>query len=188
MKAGVPVVFVALTLLAGCVPQQQYQQEVQQNQQLLYMNETYQNLNKNLESEVKSDQVQIKQLKNRLQVTMVNEILFPEGGWEVGRQGIEVLNKVAPSLQNLSGKQIVIQGYTDNLPVEGTLRNRFPTNWELSAARATNVVRHLQTQGLDPSILAAEAFGEYHPVAPNDTPEGRRKNRRINIVIEDQDM
>lgn len=188
MKVRIPLALLAFTLCAGCVPQQQYQQEVQQNQQLLYMNETYQNLNKNLESEVKSDQVQIKQLKNRLQVTMVNEILFSEGGWEVGRHGIDVLNKVAPSLQSLNGKQIIVQGYTDNLPVEGTLRNRFPTNWELSGARATNVVRHLQTQGVDPSTLAAEAFGEYHPLAPNDTPEGRRKNRRINIVIEDQDM
>ena len=188
MKAKVAVALISLSLLAGCVPQQQYQQEVQENQQLQYMNGTYQNLNKSLETEVKSDQVEIKQLKNKLQVTLVNEILFPEGGWEVGRQGIEVLNKVAPSLQNLNGKQVVVQGYTDNLPVEGTLKARFPTNWELSAARACNVVRHLQTQGVDPAILAAEAFGEYHPVASNDSEQGRRKNRRINIVIEDAGM
>ncbi len=181
------VALLALPLLAGCVPQQQYQQEVQQNQQLLYMNQTYENLNKNLESEVKNDQVEIKQLKNRLQVTMVNDILFAEGGWEVGRQGVEVLAKVAPSLQNLSGKEVVVEGYTDNLPVEGTLRSRFPTNWELSAARACNVVRHLQSQGVDPAMLAAEGFGQYRPVASNDTPEGRHKNRRINIVIEDRD-
>ena len=69
-----------------------------------------------------------------------------------------------------------------------TLRARFPTNWELSADRATNIVRHLQTLGLDPSMLVAEAFGQYHPIASNETPEGRRKNRRINIVIEDSDL
>jgi len=188
MKLKKPIALVALLMLSGCVPQQQYQQEVQENQQLLYMNQTYQNLNKSLEREVKNDQVEIKQLKNRLQVTLVNEILFPEGGWEVGRQGVEVLNKVAPSLQNLEGKQVVVQGFTDNLPVEGTLKARFPTNWELSAARATNVVRHLQAQGVDPSTMAAEAFGEYRPIASNDTPEGRRKNRRINIVIEDRNL
>jgi len=188
MKAGVPVVLIAISLLAGCASQQQYQPEAQQNQQLLYMNETYENLNKSLEAEVKNDQVEVKQLKNRLQVTLVNEILFPEGGWEVSPKGIEVLMKVAPSLENLGGKRIVVQGFTDNHPVDETLRDRFPTNWELSASRATNVVRHLQAQGVDPHTLAAEAFGQYHPVAPNDTPEGRRKNRRINIVIEDAEM
>ncbi|HTR63594.1 MAG TPA: OmpA family protein [Candidatus Binataceae bacterium] len=188
MKLRVSVVLVMMSLLAGCASQQQHQQEVQQNQQLLYMNETYENLNHNLETEVKSDQVEVKQLKDRLQVTLVNEILFPEGGWEVGPHGIEVLMKVAPSLENLNGKIIVVQGFTDNLPVDEALRARFPTNWELSASRATNVVRHLQAQGIDPATLAAEAFGEYHPIAPNDTPEGRRKNRRINIVIEDAAM
>ena len=188
MKLRLQVALMMVSLLAGCVSQQQYQREVQQNQQLLYMNETYENLNKNLETEVKSEQVEVKQLKNRLQVSLVNEILFPEGGWEVGRRGIEVLMKVAPSLENLSGKRIVVQGFTDNVPVDETLRTRFATNWELSASRATNVVRHLQAQGVDPATLAAEAFGEYHPVASNETPEGRRKNRRINIVIEDADM
>jgi chemotaxis protein MotB len=186
MKPRVTIALVLLSLLAGCVPQQQYQQELQENQQLLYMNQTYQNLNKSLVSEVKNDQVEIKQLKNKLQITLVNDILFPEGGWEVGPRGIAVLAKVAPSLQNLNGKEIVVQGYTDNFPVVGDLKARFPTNWELSAARACNVVRHLQTQGVDPAILAAEAFGEYHPVASNDTEQGRRKNRRIDIVIEDQ--
>ena len=188
MKLRLTIAIAVLPLLAGCVPQQQYQQEVQQNQQLLYMNQTYENLNKNLESEVKTDNVEIKQLKNRLQVTLVNEILFPEGGWEVSRQGMEVLNKVVPSLQSLNGKQVIIEGYTDNLPLVGELRNRFPTNWELSAGRACSVVRHLQNQGIDPSMLGAEGFGEYRPVASNDTPEGRRKNRRINIIIEDRDL
>jgi outer membrane murein-binding lipoprotein Lpp len=77
------LMFVAATLtLAGCVPQQQYNQEVQQNQQLLYLNSTYQQLNQNLQSEVAANQVQVRQLQNRLEVTMVNSILFPEGGWE----------------------------------------------------------------------------------------------------------
>ena len=119
---------------------------------------------------------------------MADEILFPEGGWEVGPHGIEMLKKVSPSLQGLSGKRDVVQGFTDSLPVAATLRARFPTNWELSADRATNIVRHLQTLGLDPSMLVAEAFGQYHPIASNETPEGRRKNRRINIVIEDSDL
>jgi len=180
---------IVVSLVAGCATQPQYQQPVQQDQQqVLYLNDTYENLNKSLEAEVKSDQVQIKQLKNRIEVTMADEILFSQGGWEVGPHGIEVLNKVSPSLQGLTGKRVVVQGFTDSLPVADTLRARFPTNWELSADRATNVVRHLQTQGVDPSTLVAEAFGQYHPIASNETPEGRRRNRRINIVIEGSDL
>ena len=137
----------AIATLAGCVPQQQYNQEVQQNQQLLYLNGTYQQLNQSLQSEVATNQVQIKQLQNRLEVTMVNSILFPEGGWELHQQGRQQLTKVLPALQGLTGKQIVIQGFTDNLPIEYPLRERFPTNWDLAAGRAVAVVRYLRRAG-----------------------------------------
>ena len=177
-----------MSLASGCAAQPQYQQPLPQDVQVLYMNATYENLNKSLQAEIKNDQVQVEQFKNRIQVTMADEILFSEGGWEVGAHGIEVLNKVSPSLQSLNGKRVVVQGFTDSRPVAANLRVRFPTNWELSADRATNVVRHLQTLGVDPSTLVAEAFGQYHPIASNETPEGRSKNRRINIVIEDSDL
>jgi len=188
MKVLVPLALVLFLLPASCGSQQQPPPEIQPDLQPPYMNETYENLNKSLEAEVKAGHVEIKQLKNRLQVTLANEILFPEDGWEVGPKGIDVLMKVAPSLENLNGKRVIVQGFTDNVPVEETLRTRFPTYWELSASRATNVVRHLQAQGVDPATLAAEAFGQYHPVVPNDTAEGKRKNQRINIVIEDAGM
>ena len=171
--------------LYGCVPQQQYNQEVQQAQQLQYMNQTYQQLNQNLQTEVNAEQVKVEQLQNRLKVTMVDEILFPEGGWELHEKGRATLAKVVPSLQGLAGKRILVQGYTDSLPVEGPLRERFPTNWELSAGRSAQVVRYLQEQGVDPTELEVAGLGQYHPLAPNDTPEGRKKNRRIDIIIED---
>jgi chemotaxis protein MotB len=185
MGSKLLLALLVVSLVTGCGMQPQYQQPLSQDEQVLYMNDTYENLNKSLEVEIKSDQVQVKQLKNRIQVTIADEILFPEGGWEVGPHGIGILNKVSPSLQGLNGKRIVVQGFTDSRPVAEALRVRFPTNWELSADRATNVVRHLQTLGVDPSTLVAEAFGQYHPIASNETPEGRRKNRRINIIIED---
>ena len=180
------LVVAAIATLAGCVPQQQYNQEVQQNQQLTYLDHTYQQLNQSLQSEVAANQVQIKQLQNRLEVTMVNSILFPEGSWELHQQGRQQLNKVMPALQGLAGKQIVIQGFTDSLPIEEPLARRFPTNWDLAAGRAVSVVRYFEEQGLDPNQLSAVSFGKYHPVAPNDTPEGRARNRRINIEIQDQ--
>jgi len=188
MRSKLPLLLMVVSLMAACGTQQQYQQPPSQDEQVLYMNDTYENLTKSLVAEIKSEQVQVKQLKNRIQVTIADEILFSEGGWEVGAHGIEVLNKVSPSLQGLKGRRVVVQGFTDGLPVPATLHARFPTDWELSADRATNVVRHLQTLGVDPSTLAAEAFGRYHPIASNQTAEGRRENRRINIVIEDSDF
>ncbi len=186
MKIRTLTLVIAIATLAGCVPQSQYSQEAQQNQQLLYLNGTYQQLNQNLQSEVVANQVQIKQLQNRLEVTMVNSILFPEGGWEIHQQGKQQLSKVLPALQGLSGKQIVIQGFTDSLPIERPLSERFPSNWDLAAARAVAVVRYFEEQGIDPNQLSAVSFGRYHPIAPNDSPEGRAKNRRINIEIQDQ--
>ncbi len=180
--------FLLLTslLLAGCVPQSQYNQEAQQVQQLDYMNGTYKQLDQSLQTEVNSDQVEIKQLQNKLQVTMVNAILFPEGGWELHDQGRSELNKLIPALQGVAGKQIVVAGYTDSLPIERPLSERFPSNWNLSAARAISVVRYLETEGIDPNSMAAVAFGPYRPIASNDTPEGRAKNRRITIDIQDE--
>ena len=117
---------------------------------------------------------------------MINAILFPEGGWELNQNGRQELNKVIPALQGISGKQIVIQGYTDNEPILAPLAQRFPSNWDLAAARAVQVVRYLESQGIEPNELSAVSFGKYHPIAPNDSPQGRSQNRRINITIQDQ--
>jgi chemotaxis protein MotB len=180
------ILICSLMVIAGCVPQQQYNQEVQQVQHLSYMDNTYKQLNQNLQTEVNADQVQIKQLQNRLQVTMVNAILFPEGGWELSSSGQQELGKIVPTLQSVTGKQIVIEGFTDNEPILEPLASRFPNNWYLSAARAISIVTYLEGQGLDPNQLSAVAFGKYRPIASNDTPAGRAQNRRINIVIQDQ--
>jgi chemotaxis protein MotB len=179
--------FLLVALFAtGCVPQSQYNQEQQQVQHLTYMDNTYKQLNQNLQTEVNSDQVEIKQLQDRLQVTMVNAILFPEGGWELHENGRRELNKIVPTLQGVAGKQIVIEGFTDNEPILPGLAQRFPNNWYLASARAISVVSYLEGQGIDPNFLSAVSFGKTRPVAPNDTAEGRAKNRRINIMIQDQ--
>jgi chemotaxis protein MotB len=181
------LLFVIIVLMAtACVPQSQYNQEVQQNQQLQYLNGTHQQLNQSPQSEVAANQVTIRQLQNRLEVTMTNAILYPEGGWELSQRGQQELNKVIPALQGVPGKQIMIEGYTDDLPILPPLSERFPNNWALSAARAISVVAYLANQSFDPNQLSAVAFGKYHPIASNDTPEGRAQNRRINITLQDQ--
>jgi chemotaxis protein MotB len=127
--------------------------------------------------------VTISELRGRLTVNMVDAILFDSGKAEVKKGGIAVLKKVVSTLQDVTDKEIRVEGYTDNVPISGALVKKYPTNWELSAARAINVARYLQEQGIDPSRLSAVAYGEYKPVGDNATPEGRAKNRRIEIVL-----
>lgn len=162
----------ALLLLVGCALQTEYK-----------LAAAYKQLDQSLQAEVNADQAEIKQLQGELKVAILNEILFPEGGWQLHRQGEQTLNKLVPTLKNLTQTQIVVDGYTDNLPIGPELKARFPSNWELSAARATSVVRYLQAQGVNPDLMSAQGFGETHPAASNDTPQGRAKNRRIEITL-----
>lgn len=175
------VLLFAIALLAGCVPYSTYNQQVQKSQ-------LYEQLNQQLQAEVNADQVKIQQLQDRLKVTILNEILFPEGGWEINQKGRETLNKIIPVLTNLQGKRVEVNGYTDNVPIAPEFRWRFPSNWELSTARATDVVRYLVQQGVNPAILSATGYGEQDPVASNDTPQGRSQNRRVELVIAAQNQ
>ena len=183
MKIGLIVLSIALLMVMGCVTEGTYQQEVTQVDTLSAQNSTYKELNQQLEAEVKSDQVQIQQLQNQLKVILVDQILFPEGGWELGWKGKETLDKIIPTLKKLKNERINVEGYTDNVPIGPELKSRFPSNWELSTARATNVVRFLESKGVNPNLLSATGFGDTRPVASNDTREGRAKNRRIEIVL-----
>ena len=101
-------------------------------------------------------------------------------GWLCSREWWKYCKK-------LKTKNIRIEGHTDNVKITSRLAKVYPTNWELSAARAINVLKYLQQQGIDPKILSATAFGEYQPLADNSTAEGRAKNRRIAIILLPQD-
>jgi chemotaxis protein MotB len=136
-----------------------------------------------MKSEISKGQVTISELKGKLTVNMVDSILFDSGKAEVKEGGLEILGRVISILKDVTDKSIRIEGHTDNVQIVGGLARRYPTNWELSAARAINVARHLQDQGIDPGQLAAVAYGEWKPVATNDTAEGKAKNRRIEIVL-----
>jgi chemotaxis protein MotB len=138
-----------------------------------------------LRSEIAADQVEIQQLENGIRVRMSSDLLYTSGSIELTPQGRAALDKVAPQLAQSAAQsfQIDIVGNTDNVPIGPELVSRFPTNWELAAARASVVVRHLQQQGVDPSKLEAVSNGQYHPVASNDTPGGRAKNRRTDLLM-----
>jgi len=159
-------------------------QKAEKAEQLEKATQTYQDLQKKLEKEIQEGQVQIKEMKDRLTMTMVDKIIFPSGSAVISKEGKKVLDKVISILKDIKDKRIQVEGHTDNVKIVSELKNRFPTNWELSTARATEVVRYLQEKGgLNPSLLSATGYGEYQPVAPNDTDEGRHKNRRIEIVL-----
>jgi chemotaxis protein MotB len=144
---------------------------------------TYDSLVSELKQEIKQGEVQITQLKDKLTVNMVEKILFDSGSAVIKKNGTRVLDRVAEILKGLSGQQIKVEGHTDNVPIGPGLAEKFPTNWELSTARATTVVRYLQGRGVSPTVLSAEGYADYRPVSPNDTDEGKAKNRRIEIVL-----
>jgi len=150
---------------------------------------TYESLVQDLKGEIEKGEIKVTQIRDRLTVNLVEKILFDSGRAEVKPQGKEVLKKVGNILKNVQDKDIRIEGFTDNVPIGGALRQRFPTNWELSTQRATNVLRFLQDEGgVDGSKLVAVGYGEYHPIASNDSPEGRAQNRRIEIVLVPSDI
>jgi chemotaxis protein MotB len=172
-----------LALGSACVTESTYQKEVKKSEGLESQNETYAKLNTALKGEVAADQVQIQQMQDRLKVVMVDQILFAEGGWEIGRRGEETLERIIPTLKTLKGQRIEVEGFSDDVPIGPELKKRFPSNWELSAARATDVVRFMVAKGVDPARLSAAGFGDTRPVASNGTAEGRAKNRRIEVVL-----
>jgi len=152
-------------------------------EQVRKVSSTYESMLEKMKSEIEQGQVTISELKGKLTVNMVDSILFDSGKAEVKKGGLKILGKVISVLKDVKDRSIRIEGHTDNVPISRALAQRYPTNWELSAARAINVARYLQDQGIDPANLSAVAYGEWEPVATNDTPEGRAKNRRIEIVL-----
>ena len=143
---------------------------------------------KKLSAEVEQGQLQVRQYQNMLSVDVAEKIFFDSGRAVLKEGGKEVLAKVGEALKSYEDKVIRVVGYTDNVPIAKSMQNVYPTNWELSVARATNVVRYLQDVGVPPERMVAAGRGEFAPIAPNDTPEGRQKNRRIEIMLIDQGL
>lgn len=150
---------------------------------------THEELTKSLEAEIAKGDIKIKQVRDRLIINMVDRVLFDSGQSQVKTAGLKVLKQVSDILKNVPDKQIRIEGHTDNVPIGAKLKERFPTNWELSTARATSVVRYLiEEGGVDRTNLSAVGYADTKPVAGNDTEEGRTTNRRIEIALYPKDL
>lgn len=145
---------------------------------------TYDELVKDMQTEISQGQIQITRLADRLSVSLVDRILFPSGEANITSEGFKILRRVGSVLKATEGKTIRVEGHTDNVAISPQLAKTFPTNWELSTARASNVVRFLQDSvGVEPVRLTAVGLSEYHPIATNATVKGRSQNRRIEIGL-----
>ncbi|MCH8327659.1 MAG: OmpA family protein [Candidatus Marinimicrobia bacterium] len=144
----------------------------------------YQDLVAGLQNEISDGEIIITSLKDKLTVNIVDQVLFLSGQASVKDDGKRVLATLAGVLKEISAKQIQIIGHTDNVPIGRRLRALYPSNWELSAARATHVARYMIDElDLDPRHFSVAGFGEFRPVATNTTDAGRQRNRRIEIIL-----
>ncbi len=128
---------------------------------------------------IASDQLTIRGNELWVEIELNSSLLFPSGDALPNDHAFALLEKVAGILAPFDNP-IHVEGFTDNLPINTA---KFPTNWELSAARAGSVVRMLAADGVDPARLAAVGYGEFQPIADNSTAEGRARNRRVILVI-----
>jgi len=165
--------------------QQQVEKErIAKEARLAKVKNTYDQLVDALEGEIKRGELTISNLEGKLSVNMLNKILFDSGKAEVKPEGQKVLSSLGGVLNQFPDKALRIEGHTDNVQISSRLIEKFPSNWELSTARATNIVHYLQDQGGVPGErLATCGYSEYQPVADNETPEGRAENRRTEIVL-----
>jgi chemotaxis protein MotB len=146
------------------------------------LQQTQADLEASLQGEVQSGNLFVSMEDRGVVVTVLDRVLFAPGRAELKTGSIETLDKVAEVLQGeAQGHVIYIEGHTDNVPIRAST---WKSNWELSTARATEVIHYFtEYKGIDPVRLAATGYGEYQPVVSNETPEGRMKNRRVEIVI-----
>ena len=165
------------------------QERAAKEEEIKRLTRTQEELSKSLQDEISKGNITIQQVRDRLTINMVDRVLFDSGQAQVKPAGVKVLKQVADVLNKINDKQIRIEGHTDNVPISSKLQDRFKTNWELSTARATTVVRYLIDHGgVDRQYLSAVGYADTHPLASNDTEEGRSSNRRIEIVLYPKDL
>jgi chemotaxis protein MotB len=169
--AGEAAMPLAALVVAACVSQSAYDEQATQLAQA--------------QAQIAAQRAEIAKMQARNRWVMAGDLLFPEGGYELSAAGQAALSQYAPQLRSVQNVKIVVYGFTDNAPVGPTLRRAgVADNLDLSSRRAATVAAFLQSQGVNPNILSAKGFGATNPIAPNDTPQGRAQNRRIEIVLE----
>jgi len=174
----------ASVLLSACVSQSRYDylegQYKDLQQQTISMNSDISSMKK----EMAADRAHIGRLQDAIKYTVNSDLLFPSGSWQMSPGGQELIAKLAPKLAPYQETKVEVNGYTDNAPIGPSLRARgITSNEELSQKRAETVMQYLISQGVKSNLVSAHGYGATAPVAPNDSPQGRAQNRRVEITL-----
>ena len=143
-------------------------------------NRIYEEVLTRFRSLIDAGQLSVSIVRGRMVINLPQDILFASGSATLGREGRETLSQIATVLGEFDDRRFQVEGHTDNVPISTA---QFPSNWELSAARALSVVKLLVDRGVSPELVSGAGYGEFQPVGTNQTSEGRRLNRRIEIVM-----
>jgi chemotaxis protein MotB len=141
----------------------------------------FRGLAEKLRSMVDAGQIKVTVRNGRMLLALPNDILFDSGKVELKQEGKDALAKVAKVLAGMADRHFLVAGHTDNVPIK---THKFRSNWELSTQRAVEVTKLLVEGGMKPSQLGAAGYADFDPAASNDTPDGQKQNRRIEIVVE----
>lgn len=143
-------------------------------------NEIYAQFINRLKSMIDGGQLTVSIDAGRIVINLPDNVLFNSGSANLNTEGQVALKKIGEVLTQFSDRRFQVEGHTDNVPIKSA---RFPSNWELSTARALAVVHLLTEMGVTPENVSAAGFGEFRPRADNETEEGKKLNRRIEIVM-----
>jgi chemotaxis protein MotB len=149
-------------------------------QEIRERNRIYEDILGRFRSLIDAGRLSVSIVRGRVVINLPQDILFASGSATLGRDGRQTVQEVATVLAGIQDRRFQVEGHTDNVPIATA---QFPSNWELSAGRALSVVKILVERGVPPENVSGAGYGEYHPVATNSTPDGRRLNRRIEIVM-----
>jgi chemotaxis protein MotB len=206
-SAAFPFILATAFALGGCVSKEKYESLEQENAGLRAENmrlteaslflsgelldtdrevATLERQQEALEDEIArwalAGAVKMELLRSGLQIVLPNDVLFAGGSAELKPEGQSLLKELVGALEGVP-YQIVVIGHTDNVPIGSGLAKRYPSNWELAGARASGVVRMMVAEGIPPQQLLAISMSDTRPLAANDTPEGRKRNRRIEVRL-----
>ena len=154
---------------------EEFKKELQDENQLM------QDVEALVQKQRMGDYIVVYKEQNRITIVVEGQVFFASGEASLQPDALPILDDIAAIIIKYPNYRVNIKGHTDDRPINTV---QFPSNWELSAVRATTVLRYLITQNVDPHRLTATGYGELLPIAPNDTPENRARNRRVEFVLE----
>lgn len=144
------------------------------------LNRIHQKITSYLQKQKLQDDIKVKMTDRGLTIRFTGKVLFDLGEAQIKEEAAPILDKISGIISEVPN-QIMVEGHTDNLPISNS---RFPSNWELSTARATEVVKYfIEENGIVPAKLSAAGYSKYKPVKPNDSPENRALNRRVDVIL-----